>query len=163
MRAVQQGFTLIELMIAVAIVGVLAAIAIPAYQNYLARAKITEGLSLAASVKVDVEEFYAQFGAWPTELRGAYPALGYRNRPTTSYVMFVDVTNGTIVIKYTNKVSSAVEVWNELDLRPRLTPQGQVVWICGTASMPPGLTDPPTPSMADNTSLPARFLPSSCR
>src|SRR5580692_11496938 len=66
MKTMQKGFTLIELMIVVAIMGILAAVAIPAYQNYVIRGQVTEGLSLASGWKTAVSEFYAQNGAFPT-------------------------------------------------------------------------------------------------
>jgi len=66
MKTLQKGFTLIELMIVIAIIGILAAIAIPAYQNYTIRAQVTEGLSLAAGWKTAISEYYAQQGAFPT-------------------------------------------------------------------------------------------------
>jgi type IV pilus assembly protein PilA len=163
MKSVSQGFTLIELMIVVAIIGILAAIAIPAYQNYVIRSQLTDGLSLAAAVQADVVEFFTEHGAWPTALQGAYPALGYKSRPISKYVMFVDVTDGTVIIKYGNQASKVITVWNELDLRPRLNSNGDVVWICGTAPTPTGLTDPSVASMVDNTSIPSQYLPASCR
>src|SRR5471030_2864081 len=67
MKSLQKGFTLIELMIVIAIIGILAAIAIPAYQNYTIRAQVTEGLNLADGWKTAVSEFYAQTGVWPTQ------------------------------------------------------------------------------------------------
>ena len=66
-RHAQQGFTLIELMIVVAIIGILAAIALPAYQDYTKRANVSEGLGLATSVKVAATEFRSTVGAWPTD------------------------------------------------------------------------------------------------
>ena len=66
-KAIQKGFTLIELMIVVAIIGILAAIAIPAYQDYTIRAQVTEGLNLAGDLKAAVAEHFAQFGAWPAD------------------------------------------------------------------------------------------------
>src|ERR1019366_705770 len=66
MKTMQKGFTLIELMIVIAIIGILAAIAIPAYQNYTIRAQVTEGVSLAAGWKTAISEYYAQNGAFPT-------------------------------------------------------------------------------------------------
>ena len=67
MRKVQQGFTLIELMIVVAIIGILAAIAIPAYQDYTIRAQVSEGMSLTSGVRTAVSEFFQTEGTWPTD------------------------------------------------------------------------------------------------
>ena len=67
MKKVQQGFTLIELMIVVAIIGILAAIAIPAYQDYTIRAQVSEGLNLGGGAKTAVSEFYQDRGAWPSD------------------------------------------------------------------------------------------------
>ncbi len=66
MKKDQQGFTLIELMIVVAIIGILAAIAIPAYQDYTIRAQISEGLTLSAGAKTAVSEYFMDRGVWPT-------------------------------------------------------------------------------------------------
>lgn len=163
MRSAQQGFTLIELMIVVAIIGILAAIAIPAYQNYMIRAQISEGLSLAGGVQTDVVQYYTEHGSWPTQLVGPTPALGYTSRPSSKYVMFIDVSNGTVIIKYGNQVNQTITVWNELDIRPRLDSNDDVIWVCGSAVAPPGLSDPAVPATPDNTSIPTRYLPVSCR
>jgi type IV pilus assembly protein PilA len=163
MQAAQKGFTLIEMMIVVTIMGILAALAIPAYQNYTIRAQLTEGLSLASAVQTDVMYYYATNGSWPSQMLGPAPGLGYKSKPAGKYVWFIDVDHGTVIIKYGHDASKVITVWNELDLRPRLGGNGAVIWICGTQHAPADVTDPEVPSTADNTSIPAQYLPSSCR
>ena len=101
MKTLQKGFTLIELMIVVAIIGILAAIAIPAYQDYTIRAQVSEGLTLASDIKAGVAEYMAQTGDWPVDLVEA--GLGSAAALTDKagrYVESLDVTNGTITIAY---------------------------------------------------------------
>ena len=101
MKLVQKGFTLIELMIVVAIIGILAAIAIPAYQDYTIRAQVTEGLNLAGGAKTAVAEYFAQNGTWPTALVGnAAGQLGFTAAPTGKYVASIALNAGTINITY---------------------------------------------------------------
>src|ERR1039457_3721873 len=78
LKQVQKGFTLIELMIVIAIIGILAAIAIPAYQNYVIRAQVTEGLTLADGWKTAIAEYYAYTGNWPVQanLTGTNVSVG---------------------------------------------------------------------------------------
>ena len=138
MTKLQKGFTLIELMIVVAIIGILAAIAIPAYQDYTIRAQVSEGMNLAAAAKAAVAETFLN--------RGTAPA----NRTVAGMSANVTDTNG----KYVTQVSSherrdhksrtALEA-NAGDRRarrssivPYVTPDDSVAWRCGAAPVPSG-------------------------
>src|SRR6202043_2672795 len=98
MKSFQKGFTLIELMIVIAIIGILAAIAIPAYQNYTIRSQVTEGLSLADGFKTSVSEYYDQNGTWPANI-----AAISQGQVTGKYVsnIVLGAANGQIIITYT--------------------------------------------------------------
>src|ERR1700744_3812808 len=102
-KKISRGFTLIELMIVIAIIGILAAIAIPAYQNYTIRSQVTEGLTLADGWKTAIAEYYANTGVWPTlaNLTGTQTSVG-------KYEQSVTVTPGTIVITYGNAANAKI-------------------------------------------------------
>jgi len=106
-KQLQQGFTLIELMIVVAIIGILAAVALPAYQDYTVRTKISEGLVLAGSAKVALAESYQANGMVGVSAVAAEWASGFT---PTKYVSAIDITNtdGVITITYdTNNIAVA--------------------------------------------------------
>jgi type IV pilus assembly protein PilA len=142
MRRVQKGFTLIELMIVVAIIGILAAVAIPAYQDYTARAQITEALGLAAGLKSEIAgTVFVQTGTFVGVSSGSYgiasPASYYSN-----YVDQITVVDGEIQVRLGNSIppSLAGEVIS-------LTPSplaGSVSWTCSFTG-------------------PGRFVPANCR
>lgn len=161
---VQKGFTLIELMIVVAIIGILAAIAIPAYQDYTIRAQVTEGLNLAGAVKASIAETYSQTGAWPANLA----ALGINSAPSGKYVQTVSIVNaGVISILYSSAAPRQANTNLNgliLGLKPYANTNGDVTWVCGNA-VATGLPDV-VASGANTTTFSAttnKYLPKSCR
>ena len=140
MRKVQQGFTLIELMIVVAIVGILAAIAIPAYQDYTVRAKVTEGLSLANAAKIAVEDTWTSSGAAPANASSA----GY-TFVATSLVSGITITNGLIAVAFDS--TNLPQMTHALDLSPTLTAGAPVTWTCNVGG----------------TTAIYRYVPQNCR
>ena len=163
MKAVQKGFTLIELMIVVAIIGILAAIAIPAYQNYLIRSQVTEGLTLADGWKTGIAEMYAQNGVFPTCSSSANPptagCLPTAGATTGKYVASVTIgaVPGQVVATYGLEANAKLATF-KLDLTPGTSLNNDVIWVCGGAAPPGGATM----SGADASTVPAQYLPASC-
>jgi type IV pilus assembly protein PilA len=164
-KAIQKGFTLIELMIVVAIIGILAAIAIPAYQDYTIRAQVTEGLNLMSDMKAGVAEWYAQEGSWPSAL----DQLGISNGSASKsgkYVQSINMQTGTLIAKFGVQANSNITN-KTLALQPRVSANGDVIWICGTRESPSTALDPstatPSPSAKGLTDLKAKYLPANCR
>jgi type IV pilus assembly protein PilA len=125
MKKVQQGFTLIELMIVVAIIGILAAIAIPQYQDYTKRAHVSEGLNLASAAKNAVADYYSTNGVMPTSNTEA--GIAASNQIKGNAVDSVGVgANGVITITYNAKVEASKTV----TLTPAAT-AGAIQWTCG--------------------------------
>jgi type IV pilus assembly protein PilA len=164
MKTMQKGFTLIELMIVIAIIGILAAIAIPAYQNYTIRAQVTEGLNLADGWKTAISEYYAQNGTFPgcstTVAAGAAGCVSVTGASTGKYVSAISVgANGVISVKYGGpQASSKLPVASILSLQPGTNTNQDVVWVCGTAPTPAGVVV----TGATATNIIAAYLPSTC-
>jgi type IV pilus assembly protein PilA len=166
MKMIQKGFTLIELMIVVAIIGILAAIAIPAYQDYTIRAQVTEGLNLADAIKVAVADYYTQNGAFPAAgLATAAPAgLGFANTSTGKYATVDVAALGLITAVFNGPQVNAklgVAGANQLGISPFVTTNGDLVWQCGRAAAPS--VNIATVGPATGTTIVAKWLPASCK
>ena len=179
MRTIQKGFTLIELMIVVAIIGILAAIAIPAYQDYTIRTQVSEGLTLASDVKAGVAEYAAQTGVWPTTLVEAglgSTAIGANK--SGRYVQSIDIdTAGTIQITYGHDANARINFnsnpgSSHLAIQPYVNDNGDIVWRCGNANQPDpaatytnsaGAAGGGNDSVAGTTDLSDKYMPASCR
>ena len=147
----------------VATVGILAAIAIPAYQDYTIRAQVTEGLNLAATIKVAVAESYAAKGALPKD-RAATGLAPAPEATSGRYVASIDVSSGVITITY-GKGANAKIRGKTLGLTPIVTPGRDIAWRCGNGPPRTGakpLVPDAAPGRADSAIEP-KYLPAACR
>ncbi|TAK40074.1 MAG: prepilin-type N-terminal cleavage/methylation domain-containing protein [Lysobacteraceae bacterium] len=143
MKKMQQGFTLIELMIVIAILGILMAIAIPAYQDYAVRAKASEGINLAGASKLAVAETYSSKGSLP--LNNTSAGLPLAGSITGTYVSSVSNASGLITITFS---TAEPKLSGDTIALSAITATGSVKWKCK-----PGATNP----------VDTRYLPSECR
>ncbi len=148
-KTMQQGFTLIELMIVVAIIGILAAVAIPSYQDYTARAQVTEAVNLTAAFKTPMSEYYQDKGVWPADLTDVGTTTAGKYVASITYQVGSGLS-GTLELLATMagpgtvnpNISSSTYVLSSED--------GGATWGCGTQASTQG-------------TLVAKYLPAACK
>ncbi|HEZ6285602.1 TPA: pilin [Neisseria meningitidis] len=163
MNTLQKGFTLIELMIVIAIVGILAAVALPAYQDYTARAQVSEAILLAEGQKSAVTEYYLNHGKWP----GGNSDAGVASSSTIKgkYVQKVEVNNGVITAEMKSSGVNKEIQGKKLSLWAKRQ-DGSVKWFCGQpvtrndTATDDGVT---ADAAANGKKIDTKHLPSTCR
>ncbi|HFC7678493.1 TPA: pilin [Neisseria meningitidis] len=163
MNTLQKGFTLIELMIVIAIVGILAAVALPAYQDYTARAQVSEAILLAEGQKSAVTEYYLNHGEWP----GGNSDAGVASSSTIKgkYVKEVTVANGVITATMLSSGVNKEIQGKKLSLWAKRQ-DGSVKWFCGqpvTRDANNTADDAVKADTGTNGKIDTKHLPSTCR
>ncbi|HFA7625175.1 TPA: pilin [Neisseria gonorrhoeae] len=163
MNTLQKGFTLIELMIVIAIVGILAAVALPAYQDYTARAQVSEAILLAEGQKSAVTEYYLNHGIWPKDNTSA--GVASASDIKGKYVQKVEVNNGVVTAQMNPSGVNNEIKGKKLSLWAKRE-NGSVKWFCGQPVTRTAADDAKDTVAADTTgtnAIETKHLPSTCR
>ena len=139
-KQLNSGFTLIELMVVVAIIGILAAIALPAYQDYTVRAQMVEGITMTDAFKPNIAEFYQATGRFPKD--NAEAGLPDGKYLIGNYVKSMYVEDGAIHVTLGNKVNSRLK-GKILSMRPQYVEESHITpiaWLCGSGKVVEGMT-----------------------
>ncbi|ENS7391228.1 prepilin-type N-terminal cleavage/methylation domain-containing protein [Neisseria gonorrhoeae] len=163
MNTLQKGFTLIELMIVIAIVGILAAVALPAYQDYTARAQVSEAILLAEGQKSAVTEYYLNNGKWPANNGDA--GVASPGEIKGKYVKQVEIKNGVVTAQMASSNVNKEIKDKKLSLWAKRE-DGSVKWFCGqpvTRANADAAKDDVTDAADGNNKIDTKHLPSTCR
>jgi type IV pilus assembly protein PilA len=146
----QHGFTLIELMIVVAIIGILAAIAIPAYQDYIARSQVSEGVQLLGGGKTPLAEFYADQGRWPTAAGSVMGTLQGKYVASIAYATGSPATptDPALVLQATFRATGVSRLIATASMSHQTTNGGRI-WTCGAGT--------------SGTPIDVKYLPGACK
>jgi type IV pilus assembly protein PilA len=151
MKTIQKGFTLIELMIVVAIIGILAAVAIPAYQDYIARSQVSEAVSLVSAGKTPFAEFAADKGRWPSTAASVMGNTGpgkYMSTITSAVTGATGTSVGTVTLTATMKTTASGVNPNIGQKTVQLSSSDGKLWTCATGA---------------TNGLDAKYLPGGCK
>ncbi|HGM2639480.1 TPA: pilin, partial [Neisseria gonorrhoeae] len=163
MNTLQKGFTLIELMIVIAIVGILAAVALPAYQDYTARAQVSEAILLAEGQKSAVTEYYLNHGKWPSDNSAA--GVASASDIKGKYVQSVTVAKGVVTAEMKSDGVNKEIKGKKLSLWARRE-DGSVKWFCGQPVTRDDAAKAGTDAVTADTTgtkIETKHLPSTCR
>ncbi|MFK5969364.1 MAG: pilin [Candidatus Marithrix sp.] len=159
MLKLQQGFTLIELMIVVAIIGILGSMALPTYQDFIIRAQVAEAMNLTASIKKSINNYYIANQAFPTNNQIA--GVPKPEHLIGNFVTGIEVKNGVIHIDLGNRINAQVND-KVLSLQPAIVtanPSSPIAWLCGYAEPVNGMT-----AVGKNhTTIPSLYVSLDCR